>query len=527
MNPFAPVPAPDYKVAIAAKGLLAILATAILVWQAWSAHRGRPDSRRQDLALALVAALSAAGWWNFGAFHFVGGYVHYHEFFHYYLGSKYFSDLGYTGLYDCVVVFEVESGRRSAVSDRWIRDLTTNELRIGSPAIDSPRICLDRFESPERWQAFKRDAEWFRQHVSTEKWEQLTGDHGFNATPVWTMAGSLLANTGPASRGRILALALIDPALILAMFALVWWAFGWRVLAVALVWWGTNYPARYTYIGGAFLREDWLLALVAAVCFAKRGRPAASGAAVAWATLLRVFPGFVLLAVAMKAASDGWAAKRLPATYVRFAAGGILATVLLAGLSLAVVKEPGGGISAWTGFVENSRKHLETPLTNNIGLPTVVTFDPNTRSAAIRELWMDSPWDLWKDARIRLFEERVWIYFGIVVLFLAMLARAAAWQPWWMALVLGVGTIPFLTNLTCYYYGFLLIFAALWPRYPLAGIGLTALSAITCMVPAVFSQDDDRYMAIGFLILLYVGLVTASLAWKRAPGGILTEETGQ
>jgi hypothetical protein len=34
-------------------------------------------------------------------------------------------------------------------------------------------------------------------------------------------------------------------------------------------------------------------------------------------------------------------------------------------------------------------------------------------------------------------------------------------------------------------------------------------------------------MAIGFLILLYVGLVTASLAWKRAPGGILTEETGQ
>jgi hypothetical protein len=140
---------------------------------------------------------------------------------------------------------------------------------------------------------------------------------------------------------------------------------------------------------------------------------------------------------------------------------------------------------------------------------------------------MDSPWDLWKDARIRLFEERVWIYSGIVVLFLAMLARAAAWQPWWMALVLGVGTIPFLTNLTCYYYGFLLVFAALWPRYPLAGIGLTALSAITCVVPALFPQDDDRYMAIGFLILLYVSVVTASLAWKHAPGGILTEEPKQ
>ncbi len=526
MNPLAPVPASDYKVAIAAKGILALLATAILLWQFWSARRGRPASRRQDVALALVAALSAAGWWNFGAFHFIGGYVHYHEFFHYYLGSKYFTELGYTGLYDCVVVADVEAGHRDQVSARWIRDLTTNELRIGSPAIDSPRICLDRFASPDRWAAFRTDAEWFREHVPKAKWEQLTGDHGFNASPVWTMAGSLLANTGPASRARILALALIDPALILAMFALVWWAFGWRVLAVALVWWGTNYPARYTYIGGAFLREDSLLALVAAACFARRGWAAASGAALAWATLLRVFPGFVLTGVLMKAASEVWRTKRLPSTYLRFAAGGIAATAVLVGLSLAVVKGPQGGVSAWTGFAANSRKHLETPLTNNIGLPSVVTFDPNTRATAIRQFWMDSPWDLWKDARIRLFEERIWLYVGLVVLFLIVLARAAARQPWWMALVLGAGAIPFFTNLTCYYYGFLLVFATISPRYPLAGIGLTTLSAATCMVPAVFPQDDDRYMAIGLLILLYVGAVTASLAWQRPPV-MVTEEAGQ
>ncbi len=57
--------------------------------------------------------------------------MHYHEFFHYYLGSKYFAELGYTGLYDCVVVAELNAGRGDEVSGRWIRDLTTNELGRG------------------------------------------------------------------------------------------------------------------------------------------------------------------------------------------------------------------------------------------------------------------------------------------------------------------------------------------------------------------------------------------------------------
>ena len=77
-----------------------------------------------------------------------------------------------------------------------------------------------------------------------------------------------------------------------------------------------------------------------------------------------------------------------------------------------------------------------------------------------------------------------------------------------------MGAIPFFTNLTCYYYGFLLIFAALWPRYPAAGIGLTAAAALTCLTPAIVSQDDDRYMAISLIIAVYVIGVTAWLAFR-------------
>src|SRR4029079_11180284 len=158
--------------------------------------------------------------------------------------------------------------------------------------------------------------------------------------------------------------------------------------------------------------------------------------------------------------------------------------------------------------------HLATPLTNNVGLRQLVTFDPATRSSSVRELWLDSPWDGWKDARLRLFEERFWLYVALVAVYLAILARATAGQPLWTTLILGLGAIPFFTNLTCYYYGFLLIFAALWPRYPAAGVGLTAAAALTCLTPAIVSQDDDRYMAISLIIAVYVIGVTAWLAFR-------------
>ena len=36
------------------------------------------------------------------------------------------------------------------------------------------------------------------------------------------------------------------------------WAFGWRVMAVATVFWGCNAPANFYWTGGAFLRQDWI-----------------------------------------------------------------------------------------------------------------------------------------------------------------------------------------------------------------------------------------------------------------------------
>jgi hypothetical protein len=51
-------------------------------------------------------------------------------------------------------------------------------------------------------------------------------DHGFNATPVWTLIGRPFARSVPASDSGLLLLALLDPLLIAGMLLTIAWAFG-------------------------------------------------------------------------------------------------------------------------------------------------------------------------------------------------------------------------------------------------------------------------------------------------------------
>ena len=518
-------PSFTYQHAAVLKAGLAFAATLFLAWRWYDARRGQPKRTRwADAPLAVLGFLSFIGWWNFGAFGFGGGYFHYHEFFHYYLGAKYSTELGYTGLYECVAVAEVQQGRRHEVDNRWIRDLRTNELRPGY-AVVTGSSCADRFISTARWDEFKHDVAWFRDRLGPEKWLNVQMDHGYNATPAWTVVGRVLANTGPIGSFRIAALWWIDPVLLMAMWGVVWWAFGWRVMCVALVWWGTNYPARYNFTGGAFLRQDWLLLAVAGLAFARRGRMVAAGFSLTWSALLRIFPGFIVLGLVLKALIAAWRGRRfrLERGHRQFVAGAVLALAVLLPLSLTVRGEGPEPLSAWKGFLENSQKLLSTPLVNHLGLPVVVAFHSSGRSERIRDYWVDSPWDMWKESRRRVFAERRAIYFALVAGFSVLLALAVRQQEDWAALSLGVGAIPIFTELTCYYYCILLGLGFLWPRYPIAGVGLAATSMMSFLITAVLPADDDRFAFISLTIVLLVGIVTAAVARRHRRASVRAE----
>jgi hypothetical protein len=510
-------PSFTYQHAAALKAGLALAATLLLAWQWYCARRGQmKPSRRSDASLALIGVFSFIGWWNFGAFGFGGGYFHHHEFFHYYLGAKYSTELGYTGLYDCVAAAEAQQGRRDQVANRWIRDLRTNELRPGYAVLDGAP-CAGRFTSAARWDEFRHDVAWFRDRLGAEKWLNVQMDHGYNATPLWTVVGRALSNTGPIGPVQIAALWWIDPILLVAMWGVVWWAFGWRVMCVALVWWGTNYPARYNFTGGAFLRQDWLFLAVAGLCFARRGGMTAAGVALTWSALLRIFPGFIVLGLVLKALIGMGRSRRfrLEPAHRQFALGAILALAVLVPLSLTVPGENAGRFSAWKGFFDNSDKLLSTPLVNHVGLPVVVAFHPSGRSDRIREYWLDSPWDLWKETRRRVFGERRLVYLALVAGFVLLLGLAVRRAEDWVALLLGVGAIPIFTELTCYYYCILLASGFLWPRFQAAGVGLAATSLMSLLVTVAIRADDDRFTLISLFIVLFVIGVTFAVARGR------------
>jgi len=129
-------------------------------------------------------------------------------------------------------------------------------------ALENAAACKRHF-TPERWRSFSRDVAWFRSQLPLRRWKLTQTDHGYNGTPAWGLFGGLLAHSGPATDAQILALRLIDPLLLLLTWAAVGWTFGWRVLCVALLYWGTNYPAQYGWVGGSYLRQIEFAALPA------------------------------------------------------------------------------------------------------------------------------------------------------------------------------------------------------------------------------------------------------------------------
>jgi len=496
----------DYQYVSLIRCGIATAATLLLTWRlANDSSQDSPKGRWSDRLLALLGAMAFLAWWNFGLFHFPA-YIQVHEHYHYYLGAKYFPELGYTRLYQCTAVADVEAGLGSQVANRWIRNLATNELQRGRDIVKNPAECTSHF-SPARWEMFKHDVAWFRSHRTADEWSIAQFDHGYNGTPVWGIAGTLLAGSQPVTDRRILALALLDPILIVIMWAFVWWAFGWRVMCVAIIWWGTNYLSRYFWTGGAFLRTDWLALALIGVCLVKRGRPGAGGAALTYATLLRVFPGLIIAGLVLKAAATMWRERafRLTPEHKAFAAGSLAAGVVLIGLSFGVVGHGvSGGIDAWEGFVANSQKHLATPLTNNMGLKTVMSFEPRSRAAVLGSFWIDTPWDTWNAARRRVFERRQLAYWALLAAFLVALAFAVQHQDDWVTLVLGAALVPIATELTCYYYAILAIFGLLWRVYPSTGAMLCGLAAVSSIVPALLASDDDIYVVLSALMLLYV-----------------------
>jgi hypothetical protein len=335
------------------------------------------ETRRELAVLAVLAVLALLVHVNLLAFHRAGAWVHQHDVAHYYLGSKYFAELGYGRLYVAAVRAEAETHGHRFLS-LSARDLASgNVVHIGELLRQSDAV-KSAF-TPERWRAFRLDLDHFRERNAAQ-WRIFLTDHGFNPTPVWAAIGGALANRVPAGSERgILLLTLLDPLLLLALAALAARAFGARAALLAGILFCIVYGATFDWVGGAFLRYLWFAAAGAALCLLRLGRPAGAGAALALAAALRVFPALLLWGLVAGAVAGFWRGRTSARPAVRFLAGFVVALVAL----VAWTGLDPRGLSSWNEFAVNLGAVAASPAANDLGLPPLLraVIPPGAASA--------------------------------------------------------------------------------------------------------------------------------------------------
>ena len=456
--------------------------------------------------LGGLAAFALVLYSNFLDFHGLRTFVHLHDAAHYYLGAKYYDELGYTDLYTAMLRAEAE------VYDDHFKTLEARDLETYRPVhirtlLERSDTVKERF-SPGRWYAFLQDVAFFREGLG-DQYATVLLDHGFNPTPVWAALGGPLANRVPAgSRGGILLLCLLDVALLAAMFGMIAWAFGLEAMLLSGIAFGVIFGAGFGWTGGAFLRFPWLFGVVGAACCLQRRRHLAAGGLLALATALRVFPIFFLLPLALRALAVArrrrgrpWRA-RLPPRYRALAIGLLGGGALLFGLTLLLPR----GLDHWLDFRANMRNHVRNIAPNVVGLTEVLAFRPFAEEMVTQE-----EFDGLKERRRTIYRTQLLLIFLPTLFYVA---HRVGGRRDLDAMVLGLPLLLTGLSLAAYYYVALLLVILSHRHAPERLALFFAVEAASYVMP-LFEERDGPIFIVRTLLLGWL-FVVLEIEQRRA-----------
>jgi hypothetical protein len=296
-------------------------------------ERTAPQRKYFRWMFGVLAVLSVANYFNLGEFHRDGRQVHYHEQFHFYLGSKYLNELRYDAIYDAAVLASVDDGiLEQPVYRRDPMDFLPWRGKIHSYRENEVRT---RF-TPERWQEFRHDVAFFFADEKARP-DRVLLDHGNTGSPAWAMVASLFTRNLALDRTGTHVLGYLDVFLLLILFMTVAWAFGGRTMALAMVV-GLSVPLVYTYLGGSILRMDWLFAIGMSVCFFEKRHFRTAGIFLGYAVASKLLAGIMVLPLGLYFLASAVRDRRVDRDhlrYVLFAVLGLALFIVLAALYFA------------------------------------------------------------------------------------------------------------------------------------------------------------------------------------------------
>ncbi len=475
----------------------------------WATARAR--------ALLLLAALALAGYFNWGALHF-GSFVHRHELLHYFLGAKNAPELRYTRLYDCALqALREDRPDWLNMQEQRVQDLVTNQIVFAYQLDERMSSCPKHF-SPERWQKFKTDVVALRGKTDSAMWNASLIDYGYNPPPTWNVLPGAIVRNLELTDGNLTLVALIDPLLVAVGLVAVTWAFGLEIACYAACTFGLIFPARFYWTGGGFMRQDWLACLLLGISLLRRSFPLSGGFFLGCSALLRIFPLCFLFGPLVLAALRLARAKAVEREPVRLLVGVLLSCAVLLPLGALSM----GGSSAYREFAQNSVKHLSFPFTNNMGFPSLVSFgvapegsDETRQGDEFQKL------ETYKAIRAETFERRKPLLVagtaGFLALFIFCLRRE---RRLWVLATFGFTLVPVATQISCYYYSFLMVAAFMLREEPRIVVLLVVTTFLGQVLGLALGRGELLYSSLSLLAVYFAAesVLTYRHRLQRPPG---------
>jgi hypothetical protein len=257
--------------------------------------------------------------------------------------------------------------------------------------------------------------------------------------------------------------------------------------------------------------------------------------------------------------------KRMAPHHLRMLLGGVAAAAVLIPLSLMVA-----GKDSYQQFYKHTLQvHDQTPLTNHMGLRVLVAqktpIEINEKIGPLRvpglkigvgvesgrmeytrDYKLVDPFEVWKRMRNERYAKYKWAAYAIAAATLAFFVYVCRRiKSLWIAQCLAQIFIILLSQLTCYYYSFMVLCAPLTRltrRSPNPWLGLEVPLFLLATVSQVtwrgFYYNDDKYWTLTALSLLYcyylLFVFAGRLPWQRAQpdagraasGGAAVEQGG-
>ncbi len=386
-----PIAAPEISLLRAAAAAVAAVAVARATL---SPERFAAHSKATTATLAICALLAVACFFNLFQPQFrnhernEASAVHLFDMRVYYPSAKYFAELRYDGIYVASVAAYVEDDPQvslDTLATTRLRDLTTHKKATVASLRPQIAAIKQRF-SPVRWEAFKQDMRYFRRMLGSHDYLGTMLDHGANATPVWLATTRLLFMKTEASSATLLATALLDPLLLLAMFVAIAYAFGLRaMLVVAVVFGATDFYMFDTNWAGSTLRHDWMAFLGIGICALRLEKWRLAGAFLVAAAAMRAFPAVAFIGLGIPVFWWAWDYRKrhgnLPTLsmfreeqrpILQVALGGAVCLALLFAFSCVVLP-----IEAWSAWLNKVLLLSGTGHANHVGLRALLySFGP-------------------------------------------------------------------------------------------------------------------------------------------------------